>query len=252
LLVMAVILVAGLVVFTIAKINGGGSDVKRAAIPSVEGQQLKQALTQLSAAGFTNVDHSKTTTSEDVPAGAVATQDPPAAQTVPVTDKITLVISTGPDAVSVPNVKGLDQNTANAQLQNAGLQIGDTTEQDGNFEKGTVIKTDPAVGSKVAKGSKVNLFIATGQVSLGDLRNQTQDKAVAAIQKLGLTAVVQTRPADPGEAVGVVVEQDPGKGKVDVGSSVKITVTTQPESTPTPTPTPTDVGSPSPSPSPTA
>src|SRR5690349_8701773 len=50
LLVIAVIVVAGLVVFTIVKISGGGSDVKRAAIPSVEGQQLRQALSQLSAA----------------------------------------------------------------------------------------------------------------------------------------------------------------------------------------------------------
>jgi beta-lactam-binding protein with PASTA domain len=169
-----------------------------------------------------------------------------------VTDKITLVISSGPDAVNVPNVKGLDQNAATAQLQQAGLQIGDITTKNGKEAKGTVISTKPGIGSSVPKGTKVNLEIASGQVSLGDLKGQTQDQAVATLGKLGLSAIVQTRPANSGEPVGVVVDQNPGKGLVDVGSSVEITVTTEPAAPPTPTPSPTDTPSPSSTPSPTA
>jgi eukaryotic-like serine/threonine-protein kinase len=245
-----VLLVAGLVAFTISKISGSGNDVKRASIPTVQGLDVDKAVSQLTAAGFTNIDHSQTKADDQVAEGAVISQDPTAGQTVPVTDKITLVVSTGPDAVNVPNVQGLDQNAATAQLQQAGLQIGDVTTVDGTSKKDTVVSTKPAIGSSVAKGTKVNLQIASGRVQLGNLKGQTQDQAVAAIQKLGLTAVVKTRPADPGEQVGVVVKQEPGKGKVDVGSSVEITVTTEPTSPPTPTPSPSDSASPSASPTP--
>jgi serine/threonine-protein kinase len=249
LLALGVLVVAGLVAYTISKVSSG-TDVKRVAIPQVQGKQLNQALTQLSASGFSNVDHSQTQADDQVPAGAVVSQQPDAGQTVPVTEKITLVVSSGPNAVNVPNVKSLDQNSATAQLQQAGLQIGVITTENGNYPKGTVISTTPAIGTSVPKGTKVDLKVASGQVALGDLRGQTQDQATAALAKLGLPAVVQTRPADPGEPVGVVVKQSPGKGLVDVGTSVKITVTTTPTSTPTPTPTPTDTGEPSPSSSP--
>ncbi|HYJ74121.1 MAG TPA: PASTA domain-containing protein, partial [Kineosporiaceae bacterium] len=250
LLALGVLLVAGLVAFTISKISGSGNDVKRASIPTVQGLDVDKAVSQLTAAGFTNIDHSQTKADDQVAEGAVISQDPTAGQTVPVTDKITLVVSTGPDAVNVPNVQGLDQNAATAQLQQAGLQIGAVTTVDGTSKKDTVVSTKPAIGSSVAKGTKVNLQIASGRVQLGNLKGQTQDQAVAAIQKLGLTAVVKTRPADPGEQVGVVVKQEPGKGKVDVGSSVEITVTTEPTSPPTPTPSPSDSASPSASPTP--
>jgi serine/threonine-protein kinase len=247
LLALGVLVVAGLVAYTISRVSSG-TDVKHVAIPSVQGKQIDQALTQLSASGFTNVDHSQTQADDQVPAGAVVSQQPDAGQTVPVTDKITLVVSSGPNAVTVPNVKGQDQNAANDLLQQAGLQIGDPTTKDGNFPKGTVISTKPAIGTSVPKGTKVSLEVASGQVALGNLKGATQDQAVAVLRSLGLTAIVGTRPANPGEQVGVVVQQKPGKGKVDVGSSVEITVTTAPP--PTPTPTPTDTGEPSPSDSP--
>jgi beta-lactam-binding protein with PASTA domain/predicted Ser/Thr protein kinase len=249
LLALAVLVVAGLVVFAIWRVSGSGSDVKRAALPSVEGLQLNQAVNQLSASGFTNVDHSQTAPDDQVPAGAVVSQQPASGQTLPVTDKITLVVSTGPDAVNVPNVKGLDQNAATDQLQQAGLQIGNVTTKDGNYDKGTVISTKPGIGSSVTKGTKVNLTIASGQVALGDLKGQTQNQAQNALRKLGLPALVETRPANPGEQVGVVVQQKPGKGLVDVGTQVKITVTTAP-ATPTPSPTPSASPLPSITPSP--
>src|SRR6185369_9765089 len=97
---------------------------------------------------------------DQVAEGAVISQDPTAGQTVPVTDKITLVVSTGPDAVNVPNVQGLDQNAATV---------------DGTSKKDTVVSTKPAIGSSVAKGTKVNLQIASGRVQLGNLKGQTQD-----------------------------------------------------------------------------
>src|SRR3954471_4916383 len=50
LLALAVVVVAGLVIFAISKVSGSGSDVKRAALPSVQGLQLNKALNQLSTA----------------------------------------------------------------------------------------------------------------------------------------------------------------------------------------------------------
>jgi beta-lactam-binding protein with PASTA domain/predicted Ser/Thr protein kinase len=250
LLGLGVLLVAGLVIFTILKVTGGSSDVKSAAVPPVQGLKLDQALSQLSAVGFTNVDHSQTKADDSVPAGSVLTQDPPSGQTVAVTKQITLVLSSGPNAVSVPDVTGKSQNDATAALQQAGLQIGSITEKDNkNYKQGQVISTNPDAGSSVDKGTKVNLVVASGNVQLPDLKGKTLQEATNALTKLGLTTNPTFVDAQPGQQVGIVVAQNPGKGSVQVGSTVNISVT-QPGTPPTPTPTPSDSGQPSPSSSP--
>jgi serine/threonine-protein kinase len=250
LLGLGVLLVAGLVIFTILKVTGGSSDVKSAAVPPVQGLKLDQALSQLSAVGFTNVDHSQTKADDSVPAGSVLTQDPPSGQTVAVTKQITLVLSSGPNAVSVPDVTGKSQNDATAALQQAGLQIGSITEKDNkNYKQGQVISTNPDAGSSAAKGTKVNLVVASGNVQLPDLKGKTLQEATNALTKLGLTTNPTFVDAQPGQQVGIVVAQNPGKGSVQVGSTVNISVT-KPGTPPTPTPTPSDSGQPSPSSSP--
>jgi beta-lactam-binding protein with PASTA domain len=180
----------------------------------------------------------------------VLTQDPPSGQTVAVTKQITLVLSSGPNAVSVPDVTGKSQNDATAALQQAGLQIGSITEKDNkNYKQGQVISTNPDAGSSVDKGTKVNLVVASGNVQLPDLKGKTLQEATNALTKLGLTTNPTFVDAQPGQQVGIVVAQNPGKGSVQVGSTVNISVT-QPGTPPTPTPTPSDSGQPSPSSSP--
>jgi eukaryotic-like serine/threonine-protein kinase len=248
LLALAILVVAGLVAFTISRIGSGSDEPRKAAVPPVVGLKVSAAETALKTAGFTNVDSSQQQASDTAPAGTVLSQDPKEGTSVAVTQTVTLIVSTGPDSVTLPDLRGQSQNAATATIQELGLQIGTITDKDDkSLQAGQVISTAPGPGS-VPKGSKVNLVVATGRVALPDLKRKSLQSATSTLTKLGLNPQVQYRPAQPGQDVNVVVEQNPGKGEVAVGSTVTLVVT-QPPASPTasPTPSPSDAGSPPPS-----
>jgi beta-lactam-binding protein with PASTA domain/predicted Ser/Thr protein kinase len=250
LLALAVLVVAGLVAFTLSKIGGTG-ETKRAQVPPVRNLTLAQAQAQLKNAGFTAVDASQREASDSVKAGSVISQDPQQGVLVAVTTTVKLVISTGSDSVNLPDLRGQSQNDANKAIQDLGLQIGTVTAKDDkDLKKDRVISTDPGPGS-VPKGTRVDLVVATGTVQLADLTGKTVDEATRALSKLGLGVKLTLRDAEPGEKPDVVVEQNPGKGAVRIGTTVTLVVSRPAAPTPTPTPTPTATPTPSGTPSPT-
>jgi eukaryotic-like serine/threonine-protein kinase len=250
LLALAVLIVAGLVAFTISKLGSGPAEPKKAVVPPVVGLKLGAAQTALKNAGFHNVDTSQQKASDTVPAGTVLTQDPQQGTSTPLTDTITLVVSSGSESVTLPDLHGQAQNDATATIQQLGLQIGKITNKDDkSLQAGQVISTDPRAGS-VAKGTKVNLVVATGTVLLPDLKGKSLQDATSALTKLGLSPQVQYQDAQPGQRLNVVVDQNPGKGEVGVGSTVRLVVTQPGTPTTAPSPSPSESGAPFPSDSP--
>jgi serine/threonine-protein kinase len=73
---------------------------------------------------------------------------------------VTLQVSTGPATVSVPDVTSQDEESAKAQLQDAGfkpkVQHADT---DDPCLDGFVTDQDPAGGSEAEPGSDVTIFV---------------------------------------------------------------------------------------------
>jgi serine/threonine-protein kinase len=250
LLALAVLIVAGLVAFTISKI-GGSSGPKQATVPPVVGLKVSAAETALKSAGFTHIDSSKQQASDSAPVGTVLSQDPSEGTTAAVTQTVTLVVSSGSDTVTLPDLHGQSQNDATATIQQLGLLVGTITNKDDkSLQKNQVISTDPAPGS-VAKGTKVNLVVATGTVPLPDLKGKSLQDATSALTRLGLSPQVQYQAAQAGQQVNVVVDQNPGKGEVAVGSTVTLVVTQPAAPTTSPSPSPTESSTPSPPASPT-
>jgi hypothetical protein len=82
---------------------------------------------------------------------------------------VSLVISSGPAPVAVPNVVGKLQAAATSAITGAGLALGTLTSQSSSsVATGTVISESPAAGASVAAGSAVNLVISSGALQ-GDL-----------------------------------------------------------------------------------
>ena len=73
---------------------------------------------------------------------------------------VTVFVSSGPQTVPVPDVRGELQTAAALALVNAGLKTGAVTEQDSSQPPGTVLSEDPAAGSRVPMNSVVNLTVA--------------------------------------------------------------------------------------------
>ena len=105
---------------------------------------------------------------DQIASGYVVGTDPLAYTSVKKGSAVKIYVSTGPsDAeVKVPNVLGDSISTAKAKLEDAGLQIGSITYEDGSGAPvDTVLETDPLPGNKVGSGTVVNIVVSSGKMT---------------------------------------------------------------------------------------
>ncbi len=129
------------------------------AVPSVAGQTEADARATLQAAGLTNVT-TQQQASTDVAAGSVISSNPAQGAEVAPGDTITLIVSSGPEPVSVPGVEGLSEDNARTQLESAGLVVQISDEQvDNPGQDGRVLSQSPQAGQQANPGDTVNLVV---------------------------------------------------------------------------------------------
>jgi serine/threonine-protein kinase len=126
------------------------------AVPDVVNKSQDEAGATLTKAGFKinlGQDYSDT-----VPAGAVIRQDPSARSSVAKFSTVNLVISQGPELVTLPQIRnGTPLALAQHRLEGLGLEVR-VKRAFGGF-LGTVVGMDPAAGTQVRKGSEVVLTV---------------------------------------------------------------------------------------------
>jgi beta-lactam-binding protein with PASTA domain/tRNA A-37 threonylcarbamoyl transferase component Bud32 len=145
-------------------------------VPDVTGETQSQAQTSIEGAGLTAAFTNGP--SDTVPAGEAIAQDPSGGSTATRGDTVTVTISTGPQAQSMPDVRNENADTAESQLRNNfGLNV---VRQDGTCAQppGTVCDQSPKPGTKVQNGDTATLFVmptggaspsSTGTLPLGGL-----------------------------------------------------------------------------------
>src|SRR6202035_767983 len=146
---------------------------------------------------------------------------------------VNLVISSGPQMVTVPNVEGLTQDATTTAITGAKLTVGTVTQQTSNtVATGKVISQDPTSGSSVAQGSPMNLVISSGpqMVTVPNVEGLTQDAATTAITAAKLTVGAVTQQTRNTVAAGNVIFQDPASGNsVAQGSQVTVVISSGPQ-----------------------
>ncbi len=209
------------------RLSGSTATIEYATTPlpdecsSVEGRSESQARTILADLGFTDVGVTSAT-SESVPEGEVISCSVSRSTA-------TLVVSTGPADVIVPDVAGLRRGAANRELRDAGLEPGDVEEVPSPQPKGQIVATRPAVGSAVRPGTEVVLIVSNGQertVEVPGVVGLTRPTATMVVNAAGLSPNFDTEQFAPGnDKIGTVVAIDPDPGtEVPVGSTVTLTV----------------------------
>ena len=201
-------------------------------VPNVEGLTQDAATTAITAAKFTGGTVTQQT-SDTVAAGKVISQDPASGNSVAQGSLVNLVISSGPQMVTVPNVEGLTQDAATTAITAAKLTGGTVTQQSSNtVATGNVISQDPASGSSVTQGSPVNLVISSGpqMVTVPNVEGLVQDAATTAITAVKLTGGTVTQQSSNTVAAGNVISQDPASGSsVAQGSPVNLVISSGPQ-----------------------
>ncbi len=135
-----------------------GVEQKKVAVPDVVGMKRADAEETLKKAGF-QVSVSEESSSE-VDEGRVIRQSPLANQKVLEGSAVTIVVSTGPSTISVPDVRGEKEADAKRILNDAGLNYTVIYQDTSDPAKvGEVLDQVPLPGAMVDSGYNVRIFV---------------------------------------------------------------------------------------------
>jgi serine/threonine-protein kinase len=211
--------------FAYTKIQDQLSANKPVPVPNVIDLNVQLAKNKLIDHGF--VPKVKSSTSETVPKDVVFDQNPIAGAKLAKNSPVQITVSTGPPEVQVPNVIGKNRDDAVATLANAGLTYTVVSVHSGK-PPDTVTGQFPHPGTKVKKGSKVQINVSSGPqpVPVPNVVGQSFDQASATLQNAGFgvkrTNVDSDQPAD------TVVSQSPS-GSAAPGATITLSVSKGPK-----------------------
>jgi eukaryotic-like serine/threonine-protein kinase len=195
-------------------------------VPQVAGMAAGTARSELQNLGFTvkvgQGEHSNT-----VAKGDVAATDPGTGSSVKRGATVTIIESIGPVMISVPQVTGLTEAAAQAELKKAGLAPGSvTTAASDTIPVGVVISTDPVAGTSWPQAKPVGITVSAGP-PLPNFVGQQFSAAQAAAQAGGYQLQQQT--VSNSAAQGTIVGQSPGAGSpITKGEVVTVQVSNGP------------------------
>jgi eukaryotic-like serine/threonine-protein kinase len=121
------------------------------------------------------------------------------------------VLDNGKATIEVPNVIGQAQTEARAAIGDVGLIVDVQTAPNDKFAADVVFQTDPASGKKVAKNSKVTIFVSTGvdKPSIPSVVGDTPEVAKSKLAQAGFGMLAPVEEPNDSVAPGIVIRQDP-------------------------------------------
>lgn len=195
-------------------------------VPDVVGRQMALA-TQLLEARKLRVNVAETYDEKTLP-GQVVSQSPEAGSSVKEDRVVTIYVSRGGEELTMPDVKGLARRAAEEKLGKMGLKVGHVYEKEADSDTGTILAQEPAPGTKIVKGSSVDLTISKGKqiklVRVPDYTGGTVEAARTGLASIRLQVGTVTRQIDK-QAAGTILSQTPAGGaSVEEGTEVDFVV----------------------------
>lgn len=245
-----VLAVAVFAVFSLVKSFGGGSggrgNVQSEATPtpsvpegkvkmiSVLGKTKEEALAELNAMNL-GLDEVGTENSNDYAKGQIMNQNIAEGETVDVNTTLEVIISKGPAALSMPDVKGKKEADARSEIEAMGLtfKVVDNV-YSSDYALGQVTATNPEPGTEVNRGDVVEVTLSRGteKVNVPNLYNKTQEDAVLTLAEAGLevgTVDTASQYDDTVPAGNVLSQNYPAGTSVEKGTRVNLVLSKGPE-----------------------
>jgi serine/threonine protein kinase len=195
-------------------------------VPNVSGFSQSDAIASLKNAGFNPVVLPGA--SATVAKGIVISENPPQGTPLPLKTNVTIYISTGPQAVQVPDLTNQSLTDAKSELLRNKLVLGTTTTKDSPQSANTVLSQTPAAGANVTSGSAVNIVVASGNSTVPDVRNLPVAEAEQALTAFGFNFQEIDQPSTV-SAPGIVINQSPPHDSpAKTGTIVKLFVSVAP------------------------
>jgi serine/threonine-protein kinase len=152
---------AVLVVLLVAGLLGSGCSQALVAVPRLQGMSELEAEALLQEKGL-RLDSRAQDHSQGVQTGKVIWTDPGSGTELKKGSGVNIVVSTGPDAVCVPDLRGAAETDASAVLGSLGLFVNISRAYSETVDNGAVVSVEPAPGTLNPKGNPVNLTVSMG------------------------------------------------------------------------------------------
>ena len=183
-------------------------------MPNVVGRPLAEAQTIVDAGGLQLrvADRMYNT----LPLNTVVRQSPEPGEQVKISQTAHVVLSLGPQTVTVPAVEGRSLRAARITLLESGMELGEvSTAYLPAPQPDTVLLQEPARGS-AAESPRVDVLVASGErpvyYVMPSLAGMEQAAAMRLLASAGVQVSEVTYVAQPGSARGTVVGQTPARG----------------------------------------
>ena len=137
------------------------------------------------------------------------------------------------ELIPVPDVVGMTQSAAQAEIEAADLVVGTITEEaHDTVPEGEVISQTPEAGAEVEPGTTIELVVSLGKapVTVPDLSGMSIEEAESALEEEGLVLgdIDEVHSEDIPE--GAILSQEPQSGtEVAADSTVDVVVSLGPE-----------------------
>lgn len=181
---------------------GAGADItinvstgpEQRELPDVSSLTYAEAVKKLTAAGFSKSKQAASPSSPEM-AGKVIGTNPPANQTSAITNVITIIVGSGPEAKQIPDVAGQTVDLAQKNLNVYGFTKFSQAQVDSPKPAGDVVGTNPPAGTTVPVDSVIELQVSRGnQFVMPDLSGMFWTDAEPRLRALGWTGVLDKGP----------------------------------------------------------
>ncbi|HFI0024856.1 TPA: Stk1 family PASTA domain-containing Ser/Thr kinase [Streptococcus suis] len=194
-------------------------------VPDVVGQTRDKAVEMIEVSGLEVGSITEEATNE-VAEGTVVRTKPGAGTSRRQGSKIDIVVASAA-LVSIPDLNGMDSETAKQELENLGLKVTVKEEYSESVSKGLVIKTNPQANASVEKESSVTLYVSNGVAPqlVPDVVGKTQDSASQILQASGFYVGTITQEFSDSVESGHVISTDPiAHTELEKGSAISLVV----------------------------
>lgn len=167
----------------------------------------------------------------NLPVDTVVRQSPPPGMRVKTGQSAHVVLSLGPQKVTIPQLQDRSLRAAQVELLRGGMQLGEVSSAflPGDVVAGTVTEQDPAPGNTEVTGPHVDLLVSLGPrpaaYVMPELTGLPIGEAQAKLGSAGLRLSKLTPQPAPDSTTGTVVSQTPARGqRVDSTSTIELQV----------------------------
>lgn len=233
-IVLALVLAIPVSQLILSLIESGGS-LAEVSVPELSGMTVEEATLALEELKLLlKVD--KEVTSAEYAEGLIVSQDPMAEMIVKAGKTITVNISKGVEAGTIPNVIGKTQGDAVFLIESNGYTRGGVSEENSDMPVGIVIRQSPSAGTEAEEGTSVSLVISKGPAAVPTvvptLIGLDVDDAKALLERENLVlGEISYAPSNDYEQ-NIVMGQGATPGSsVLTGTKIGITISTGPDET---------------------